>query len=126
MSDGTIIKKEINYNVYRTNHYEIMIDDIEVLRLSVNSVDLSYKGGDAGGRIAVRLVYTDSTAEFFDGNESFSLNSSHKISVKLFNDDQSIVRYLVEDEAFTLKEKSLSLGYSKSDALYFELIFEKA
>lgn len=125
MSDGTIIKKEINYNVYRTNHYGIMIDDIEVLRLSANSVDLSYKGSDAGGRIAVRLIYTDSTAEFFEGNESFSLNSDHKISLKLYSDDASIVRYLVEDEVFALKEKSLSIGYNKSDALYFELIFEK-
>lgn len=125
MSDGTVIKKETNYNVYKTNHYEIMIDDIEVLRLSVDSVDLSYKCSDAGGRIAVRLVYTDSTAEFFEGNGSFSLNSDHKISIKLYNDDASIVRYLVEGEIFIIKEKSLSLCYNKSDALYFELIFEK-
>ena len=125
MTDGTIIKKETNWNVYKVNHYEVIIDDIEALRLSADSVDLSYKGSDAGGRIAVRLFYMESTAEFFDGNENFSLNSDHKISIKLYSDDASIVRYLVEDEIFTLKEKSLSLCYSKSDALRFELVFVK-
>ena len=125
MTDGTIIKKETNWDVYKVNHYEMIIDDIEVLRLSVDSVDLSYNGSDAGGRIAARLFYMESTAEFFDGNESFSLNSDHKISIKLYSDDASIVRYLVEDETFTLKEKSLSLCYNKSYALRFELVFVK-
>lgn len=125
MTDGTIIKKETNLNVYKVNHYEVIIDDIDVLRLSVDSVDLSYKGSDAGGRIAIRLFYMESTAEFFEGNESFSLNSDHKISVNLYSDDASIIRYLVEDETFTLKEKSLSLHYDKSDAIRFELVFVK-
>lgn len=125
MTDGTIIKKETNLNVYKVNHYEVIIDDIDVLRLSVDSVDLSYKGSDAGGRIAIRLFYMESTAEFFEGNESFSLNSDHKISVNLYSDDASIIRYLVEDETFTLKEKSLSLRYDKSDAIRFELVFVK-
>lgn len=125
MNDGTIIRKEINWDVYRTNHYEVIIDDIEILRLSADSVDLSYKCSDAGGRIAIRLFYTESTAEFFDGNESFLLNSDHKISIKLFNDDASIARFLVEDEIFTIKEKRLSLCYDKSDALRFELVFIK-
>lgn len=125
MTDGTIIKKETSWNVYKVNHYEVIIDDIEALRLSADSIDLSYKGSDAGGRIAVRLFYMESTAEFFDGNDSFSLNSDHKISLKLYSDDASIIRYLVEDEIFTLKEKSLSLCYNKSDALRFELVFVK-
>lgn len=125
MNDGTIIRKETNFDIYRTNHYEVIIDDIEILRLSVDSVDLLYKSDNAGGRIAIRLYYMESTAEFFDGNDKFSLNSDHKISIKLYNSDSSIVRYLVEDEIFTLKEKRLGLCYNKSDALLFELVFVK-
>lgn len=124
MNDGTIIRKEFS-NTYRTNHYEIIIDDLEALRLSNSAVDLSYKNSDAGGRIATTFYYTDSTAEFFDGNDDFLIGSQHSVSLRLHNNENNITRYVVENEIFTIKEKRLSLGYSESNAICFELVFVK-
>lgn len=128
-----IIPKDKNYSItkdccvdnkpFRTNHYELFIDDNDDLRLHCKNVDLSCtKESD---KIIAKFYYTKKTSFYCnDDTDSFQLGSEHKINLKLHSPNADETHYLVEDDLFTLKEKRICL-HNESDALCFEFIFAR-
>lgn len=109
--------------VWRSNHFELFIDNNEDFRLACTYIDLSYKE-NYGDRIIAKFCYTKKTSLYFnDDTDAFKLGTKHEISLRLHNPDASETHYLVENEIFVLKEKRILLG-SESDVLCFELVFK--
>lgn len=110
-------------NPFRTNHYELFIDNNEDFRLACTGIDLSYKENYVG-RIIAKFCYTKKTSLYFnDDTDAFKIGTEHEISLRLHSPDASETHYLVENEIFVLKEKRILLG-SESDVLCFELVFK--
>ena len=111
------------YDPFKTNAYELYVDNNDHLKKTCVSVELSYKSVD-GDKIIARFYYTKNTAQYFYSDDSFQLGSEHKIILRLHSPNADETHYLVEDDLFTLKEKRICLC-NESDTLCFEFVFAK-
>ena len=120
MNDGTVIIKSKNLEPYRTNHFEIYIDDIDEFRLACNKVYFSTGYTD---KIIAKFYLTDDIVSRLINNPAYELDTAHHVKIVLYSNDCSKQTILYDDKNVFIKEKRICLDAANSDLLMMTVIF---
>ena len=109
---------------WRTNHFELHVDDIEALRLYCNAV--IFKFGLGKTTIKARFLYNKLVSNVL-GDVGFCTNSKHHVWLNLYSPDCSDKKRLGDpEEIYTLKSTTFMVNsIEESKQLECELVFEK-
>ncbi len=77
-----------NFEAFRSNHFELIVDNKDYLRLSCVKVD--YKVTESKCKILASFCLNDQTSVLFDSCLYF-INTEHTVELKLYNPDNSKV-----------------------------------
>lgn len=107
------------YESFRTNHFELKIDDKDYLRLSCAKIDT--RVDDHGVNLLASFYLTNQTRVLFEST-LFRIGSDHTIEVLLYSPDGSKT---IKSGKTTAKIKSISYkcDYSISEPILVEVLF---
>lgn len=119
MNDGTVIIKSKNLEPYRTNHFEIYIDDVDEFRLACDKVYFSTGYTD---KVIAKFYLTNDVVSLLINNPAYELDTFHHVRIVLYSNDGNKQTILYDDKII-IKEKRIYLDASKSDSLMITVIF---
>lgn len=77
-----------DYEIFRSNHFELRIDDKDYLRLACAKVD--FHGFESSGKILASFYLTKQTKSLLE-SYLYRVGSKHKVDLRLHSPDSSIV-----------------------------------
>jgi hypothetical protein len=111
---------KIDYDVWRSNHFEVRVDDSEALRLSCEKVDVHCV--ESGCIIKAYFYLTKTTRAILD-SALYKVGTTHNIEVILYSPDNSSKIKSGNSNA-VLSDKKFTCEYgSNGDPLLIELTF---
>ncbi len=111
---------KIDYDVWRSNHFEVRVDDSEALRLSCGKVDVHCV--ESGCIIKVYFYLTKTTRAILD-SALYKVGTTHNIEVILYSPDCSSKVKSGNSNAILSDKKFTCESGSKGDPLLIELTF---
>lgn len=107
------------FNVYRTNHYELYVDDLDSIRLNITKTD--YTIDDVSNVTVTAAVLL--TTKNYSIVKSLEPGTMHHIRLKLYSPDASQNDDIVSQD-MCLVSKSINLMYDTCKLLEMNLTFK--
>jgi len=110
----------IDYNVWRSNHFEVRVDDSEALRLLCAKADVHCV--KSGCTIKAYFYLTETTRTILD-SALYKVGTTHNVEVILYSPDCSSKIKSGNSNAVLSDKKFTCESYSNGDKLLIELTF---
>lgn len=107
------------FNVYRTNHYELYVDDLDSIRLNITKTN--YVIDDASNITLTAAVLL--TTGNYSLIKSLEPGTTHHVRLRLYSPDASQKDDVISKVMY-LASKSINLMYDKCELLEMNLTFK--